>query len=158
MSDSFVKRVMLPHDVALVTSLQADPAPAPRAATPVKQDTYQTALLKLIPAEIVAVFLTLDGAIVSGNMLTSAGYWGVFALMVVLCFMYGRFASAAGGLPPSIRQALVASLAFVAWVFAIGGPFEYAKLNWYSPGLGSILLPLFTLIAPFLVGVKPQAS
>jgi hypothetical protein len=45
-------------------------------------------------------------------------------------------------------QLAVSTVAFVVWVFALGGAFEY--LVWYEPFIGSVALVVFTFFAPFI--------
>lgn len=42
----------------------------------------------------------------------------------------------------AVGQVLISTIAFVVWVFAIGGPF--ASLDWYKPVYGGIALILVT--------------
>lgn len=52
----------------------------------------------------------------------------------------------------SAAHLFLSTISLLLWVFAIGGPFVF--LNWYRPTLGAIALPLYTLLAPIVIGEK----
>ena len=114
-------------------------------------DTYLEQINKLIPAEIVAGFLAIDGLIGRAGTLPTATYWFVFAFLILLCGAYTYKATEFHGLPLPITQILATCTAFAVWVVAIGGPFQYYNVSWWSREFGSVLLVLFTLSAPLLV-------
>lgn len=116
-------------------------APVPEA------DDYKSRLLKYIPAEIVALYITLDAMIRSGNPpWRQMGLWVAFWVTLV-------------GVPAYLWrvqrvrkwvQLLISTTAFAVWVFAIGGPF--AVLSWYSPLLGGLVLVAYTFFIPIIEG------
>jgi hypothetical protein len=130
----------------------ATPADTAGEPNPVlKPDDYSSRLLKLIPAEVIAVFVTIDGVVRTGQRRVPPElYWAVFIFLIVVTFFYVLRVTRLPGLPPSRRQAALASLSFAVWVFAIGGPFAYSKASWYDPVYGAILLPLYIFTIPAL--------
>lgn len=112
----------------------------PKPAKEPTADTYQTRLLKLIPSEVVAMYIFLDGVLRSApaNVPAQAIRWLVFG--VLLCgtwFYLERVASVS-----KKGQLAVSTIAFAVWVFSLGGPF--AAYSWYSYIYGALILPLYT--------------
>lgn len=113
-------------------------------------DSYLSRLLKYIPSEIVMVFISIDGVlrnafagqparlevslwILAGTLTLLTPLW-LWRVMKVKRFSH----------------LFLSTLALPVWMFAIGGPFT--TFEWYTPSLGAVALPLFTLLAPILVG------
>lgn len=120
------------------------------------EDDYPSKVVKYIPVEIVAGFLTLDG-ILSASSVPTFAHWLVFILLLVLTPIYTwRFTTVRSQavkklhLPPAKAQIIIATVSFLIWVFAIGGPFKF--LSGYNPVYGSVLLILFTFFPPLLIG------
>jgi hypothetical protein len=111
-------------------------------------DTYVDQLLKYMPAESVALYLTLQGIVVSGvdnKTILTTGLWKILAIgfignPIYLWRIMGE---------DKIVQLDFSTLAFVVWVFALGGAF--ASLSWYEPFIGSVALVVFTFFAPLLI-------
>jgi hypothetical protein len=116
-------------------------------------DDYLTRLQKLIPAEVVAAFLAIDGIIQQAGKekVSDKGYWIIFGVLILLCLGYARKMTRVAGLPVDHMQVLVATFAFVVWTYAIGGPFEYASVDWWNQALGGVMVILYTAAAPLLV-------
>lgn len=105
----------------------------------VETDDYAKRLLKLIPSEIIAAYVTVAGLIPEGN---SMWLWGITAVLFILITPYLRNFQ---GVTSPLHYA-VSSISFVVWVFAIGGPF--ATMSGYQSWMGSIVLILWTLVPP----------
>ena len=109
-----------------------------RQATDEAPDSYTDRLTKYIPAEVVALYLTIDALVRSSPHFPVALYWAVFLFCLFGTYLYlWRI--------EKVRKKLqlhISGSAFVVWVFAIGGPF--AHLGWYDPIYAGILLPMFT--------------
>ena len=119
--------------------------------TPVpKPDDYKDRLLKYIPAEVVALYLTLDGIIkaatgqLSPREMVWAG-WIIFAALLVLTPVY---LLKMAGVTKKL-QLFVSTLAFAVWIFALpDGIFK--SLSWYRPVFGALVLPLYTFLVPMI--------
>lgn len=112
----------------------------PRAIN-VEKDDYAKKLLKLIPSEIIAAYITIVGLIPGGN---TVWLWGITIVLLILVTPYLRnFQEVTNPL-----QYAISSISFIVWVFAMGGPF--ATMSWYQSWMGSIVLILWTLIPPLL--------
>ena len=108
-------------------------------------------LLKYIPAEIVTVFILVQGLVMQMDHDSDPFkpvLWGLFLLFVLLTPLYlWRILKV-----KKITQLVISLVAFVVWVFALGGPFT--TLSWYDPLYGEILLPVFTLVIALIVAEK----
>ena len=117
------------------------------AAAP-SQERYDEKLLKLIPAETVAVYLSLQGVLLSSMgapaeaQRLNAWLWVIFVVMLVLNGLYLRKVQNV----TDYKQHAILATAFVVWVFTMGGPFR--NLSFYEPFMGSLLLTLYTFVVP----------
>jgi len=116
----------------------------------VSEDTYFGKVVKYIPAEIVAAYVAAAGALRSAEdqVPLEACLWVVAAALLVLTPIWVLVAAAEPGRPRPAFQAGAAALAFVCWVFALGGPFEFQ--TWYKPVYGTLVLIFVTLIIPIV--------
>jgi hypothetical protein len=109
-----------------------------------KVDNYTSRLLKYIPAEVIALYVTLDAIIRSSENISIWIYWSVFIFGVVATYLYlNRVEKVTKQI-----QLLISAGAFMVWVFAIGGPFSH--LAWYQPIYGGLLLPIYTFLAAII--------
>ena len=114
-----------------------EPAGTRIAAT---TDSYTDRLLKYIPAEVVTLYMLVLG--LTGKF-SAAGdmkviQWVIFVIFCLLTYGYLRRVAKVH----KVQQLLISILAFIVWVFALGGPF--ALYSWYNPVYGEILLPVYT--------------
>jgi hypothetical protein len=109
-----------------------------------KADSYSIRLIKYIPSEVIALYLTLEGVLKSANLINSMLHWAIFAFGIIGTFLYlWRVQQVSKKI-----QLVLSILSFCVWVFAFGGPF--ASLFWYKPLYGALLLPSFTFIIPII--------
>ena len=107
---------------------------------PAAKDQYLDRLLKYIPAEIVALYVFVLGIMqkLAGTGEAKVIQWIVFVVFCIFTWIYlCRILKVS-----KIQQLIISVVAFIIWVFALGGPF--ALYNWYNPVYGQILLPIFT--------------
>lgn len=128
-------------------------------ATPAT-DSYTDRLLKLIPGEVVAFYLSATAALksaapneVSNLSAVSAGGplivaasapWVVFAFCILATYFYLRVVLKV----VSNRQLAITVGAFCVWAFSLGYPFD--GFAWYQPAYGGIVLAAYTLVAPHI--------
>ncbi len=98
-------------------------------------DTYADRLIKYIPAEVVTLYFTLDALLPEGREILA---WIVFLVLVVLTPIYLMRVQKVS----KRMQLVISTVAFIVWVFRLGGPFD--GLSWYDPLYGALLLPLYT--------------
>lgn len=107
-------------------------------------NTYKDVLIKLIPSEIVAAYMVIDGLIPSGEPYAKWLALIVSLILAVFTPLYLRFIY-------KVRnqiQILFTTGTFIVWLYWLGGPFKLWNMH-YQP-IGSILLVLWTLLIPFL--------
>jgi hypothetical protein len=111
-----------------------------------QENSFLQILLKLIPSEIIAVFIFIQG--VMPRVLLP--HLVVALLLVGITPLYLRWA--AGVRSPA--HLAVSTLSLVVWIYAIGaGPFRFLKPPFYEPWYGAVALAVWTLVPPiFLAG------
>jgi len=105
---------------------------------------FLTALLKLIPSEVVAVYLFVLGILPERLV----PHLAVAGLMVLLTPLYLRFAMGVR----SAAQLAVSTISMLIWIYALGqGPVRFLSPPWYEPWYGSVALAIWTLIPPMFL-------
>jgi hypothetical protein len=108
-------------------------------------DEYVDRVIKLIPGEVVALYITLAGILAASGQNTSTIFWLIFIVCLIGTPLYLSKISKVG----NVVQIVISTVAFAVWVFALGGPF--ATLSWYVPVYGALLLPVFTFFVPMVM-------
>ena len=103
-------------------------------------DKYSERLLKYIPAEVIALYLTLDAIVRSTEQIPILFYWGIFVFGIAATYLYLWRVEKVN----KKAQLVISVGAFIVWVFTLGGPFTH--LSWYDPIFGGILLPMYTFM------------
>ena len=111
-------------------------------------DDYLSRVSSYIPAEIVSAFVILDGFLSGTGTIPFWVNWLIFIVLLALTFVYTWRVTDKNGWPTAYAQIGISTASFFVWVFALGGPF--LEMGWYQPVYGSILMILFTLIAPLI--------
>jgi hypothetical protein len=147
-------------------------------------DNYLEKIIKYIPAEIIAAYTALIGYLSLGPNSEIPPHYKSYYLIVLFILLlitpiWTFYAVIDNDDPPdpikrkkkALFHSCVASTAFLIWVYALGNPLLRAILckcsntscdncGIYSPILGSILLILFTVLAPLferiILGPKPK--
>jgi hypothetical protein len=107
-------------------------------------DDYSARLLKYIPTEVIALYLTLASLLHSAAEMSVGWEWFIFLLGVIATPLYLWQLQRVR----KTLQLVLSTLAYGVWVFALGGPF--AHLAWYAPVYGGILLCVYTFFIPIL--------
>ena len=114
-------------------------------------DTYLEKLLKLIPAEIVALYLTGIGLVpqdLPENQKILLPIWVAFCFILVIVVRYK--ATSDQTTPANWKLIAISSVAFIIWSYSLGGAYE--AYNLYFPYLGSLAVLGWTAAAPILYG------
>ena len=119
------------------------------ARTVRQADNYLSKVLKYIPSEIIMAFVAIEGVLRSSYRENSPLFqdilWYVtIALLIIAPLWLWRVMGVT-----SIKQLFLSTLALLVWLFAMGGPFRF--LDWYKPALGSVALPIYTLLVPIVI-------
>jgi len=113
-----------------------------------RPDSYTLRLLKYIPSEVIALYVGFNAAlrIFEGHPMI---FWAQ-----LYCLVFGAIAT-----PLYLwrihkvrkrSQLAISTIAFILWVFALGGPFKY--LPGYSPLWPALLLPSYTFLIALYKG------
>jgi hypothetical protein len=115
---------------------------------PSKPDDYVTKLLKYIPVEVIALYITLEALVRSSGGTQQPElqlYWFIFAFGIVVTPLYlWRIQKV-----HKVSQLSISTAAFLVWVFAMGGP-HFNELGWYESIYGAMLLPIYTFLIPII--------
>ncbi len=115
-------------------------------AAPAVADDYRTRLVKYIPTEIIALYVTAVGLIAKQESTTgdeTVVSWIVFLVLMGLTPVY---LFRMEGVEKK-QQLAISTVCFFVWVFATtDGPF--ADFLWYSPLYGVLGMILFTFCVP----------
>jgi hypothetical protein len=112
-----------------------------------RSDTYMTTLLKLVPAEVVSLYMAFRDSFQTHELL-----WVLFVLCLVTCIILRVYANMPKTQDASWSQTqktnvLLSCVAFVLWAHAIGPkpPIPHLNLeNW----LAAPLVAIFSVLAP----------
>lgn len=122
-------------------------------------DGYFDKIVKSIPSQVIgfytAAIVALGGAVgqtVAANKATAANpkLWIPFVLGLILTPLLTWKQTLEPNKPPAYIQIIVATISFVVWAFATGGPFT--SLSFWDATIGAIVLGAYTLF----LGVIPQ--
>ncbi|MDD1679835.1 MAG: hypothetical protein LUO93_11715 [Methanomicrobiales archaeon] len=109
-----------------------------------KNDNYQDLVAKLIPAEVVAVYIAGDGAISAASEAgLTLNYGGITSVLFVALLIGTPLYLMRISKVTDVRQLAVSTFSFVVWAFALGGPFKIF-FSWWNPIYGSILILIYT--------------
>jgi len=111
-------------------------------------DDYSGRLLKYIPAETVAGFVTINGLLSSVLGVPVAFQWFVFAVLTALTAGYAWKSTHIQGMNPAYLQICIQTAGFVIWVASLGGPF--ATLIGYQSYYSATILILYTIFIPLV--------
>jgi hypothetical protein len=146
--------------ITTVAPALTDHAQDPAAATQTDTDDYTTRMVKYIPAEVVAFYLAADKLFVKGAEAVNDNIVKTFVDKHLYDFSFAVFVIALIGTPiylrqqatddePWVVQAVVSTIAFVIWAYAVQGQM-FVPL--YSSAIAAFMVLVFTFASGF---VKP---
>ena len=110
------------------------------------ESPYAERLVKLIPAEVVALYLFGTGAIPADAVKSSVA-WAVTCLMLVVIARAFTTRDVPRLLPPQWTAVILASISFVIWIFTMPGPLQGFGLA--PPFVGSLVMATWTFLVPY---------
>ncbi|MEH2457497.1 hypothetical protein [Nostoc sp.] len=117
-----------------------------------KIDTYFDRVVKYIPTDVVALWVTVTGLIKgSKDVPTDTLLWITFAFGIFLTVAWTLKTTGEPKKPPAITQTAISTGAFIVWVFALGEPFATTFQGFYKPLYGSLLMIAYTSIVPLII-------
>ena len=114
---------------------------------------YLDRLMKLIPAEVVGLYLIGAGFIPEGQSVALVVWACVGLAGVVVVRAYGT-ADAASALPTDWVHVAISCVAYAIWVYTLGGPF--AAYHLYLPWVGSVMVLVWTFFSPYVYKGPPD--
>lgn len=114
-----------------------------------QKDEYISKIIKLVPAEIISVYLAVFNLIEStGNEAGNRNLqWIVFLLIAAITPFYLKKIGRITG----TWQILFCTFSFMVWVLSMGGPLKDVLIGGYTiQFLGAVFLPIYTLIIPIV--------
>ena len=116
-----------------------------------EDNSFLKALLKLIPSEVVAVFIFLQGVLPEAFV----PHLVVSVILVIITPLYLRFAMGVR----SRSQLVLSTISMAVWIYALGqGPVRFLSAPYHEPWYGSVALALWTLIPPMFLFQRPETS
>ena len=109
-----------------------------------QENSFLQVLLKLIPSEVIAVFIFIQGVMPR----TLLPHLVVALLLVAITPVYLYWAGGVRSRP----QLWVSTLSLVVWIYAMGaGPLRFVRPPYYEPWHGAVLLAVWTLVPPMFL-------
>jgi hypothetical protein len=127
-------------------------------------DSFAAKVVKYIPADVVAAWITVNSLIkpASTNATTDQTdypvLFGVFFVFVVITALWTWRTTKEPDMPVAKTQILISIVSFVVWVLAIGGPFQYFQAVSARPYLGGIVLIIWTLVAGLIAPTESEGK
>jgi hypothetical protein len=107
-------------------------------------DNYFDRLAKYMPVESVMLFVVGNAVLAAASADPIAKWILLFGLLVATPLYLAKVADVPFG-----TQAVITMGEFMAWAFALGGPF--ATLPWYEPLFGAAVLLCYTPVTALIV-------
>lgn len=130
--------------ITLPPQAEASPEPPEKPEPPEHEgDMYIARLVKLVPSEVVALYLAFKEV--------AAGFLGIWAAICLVLVLFVRTVGVhQSGKPIQFTAVIIAAISFILWVYAIGGYFFSLQIPPDSPGIVSVSVGVWTFIVPFL--------
>ena len=113
-------------------------------------DQFKDRLLKLIPSEIVATYVAIQGLLINQSLIVIQI---IISVLTVLTFVYLRQIEKVS----SLKHAIFSTVSFLIWIYAIAPESIIGKVL-FNPQLASIVLILWTLLIPLVIVPKPSKT
>jgi hypothetical protein len=113
---------------------------------------YLDRLLKLIPAEVVGLYLVGNGFIPVGERMGLA-IWAAVCLIAVITVRVFATSDPQQNLSPQWAAVLISAISFIIWVYTMGGPFE--AFGYHSAWIGSLAVLIWTFFVPIVYKGSP---
>lgn len=121
-----------------------------------KEDPYVSKIIKLIPSDIISVYLAVFNIIKSTNQNAEGNstlQWIVFFLILLITPFYLKKVAQI----KTTKQIIFCTVSFVVWVFSLGGPLDGQNIAGYTAQfLGAVFLPIYTLFIPLFYSQTEQ--
>jgi hypothetical protein len=113
---------------------------------------YLSRLMKMIPSEVVGFYLVGSG-IIPDNQHVGLLIFSIICLFGVIAIRRWGTADPENNLAPQWSAVAISTIAFVIWIYSLGGVFKFYGLH--VPWIGSLLVMVWTFFIPiFYKGSK----
>ena len=118
-------------------------------------DLYVDRLLKMIPSEVVGMYVVGSGVIPrdAGGILAA---WTAVCLVGVIVVRVLATRDKKGQVPPDSIHVAISAIAFLIWVYNLGGP--VSALGSHIPYLGPLLILVWTFFVPLFYTGPSRAA
>lgn len=117
-------------------------------------DNFGEVLLKSIPAEVVAGYITVANAVAGG---AGAPRWLLWAVVAVLTAITPVYLMRVQGVT-KVAQIVLSTISFLVWVLSLGAPQNPALALGWKPVYGAALLPVYTVVVRVILYDKPKRT
>jgi len=115
------------------------------------ENSFLQVLLKLIPSEVIAVFIFIQGVMPKSLL----PHLVMAVLLVAITPVYLNRASGVTSRP----QLVISTLSLIVWIYAIGtGPMRFVRPPYYEPWHGAVALAIWTLVPPIFLTPREEAK
>ena len=109
-----------------------------------QENSFLQVLLKLIPSEVIAVFIFIQG-VMPRQLLP---HLVVTLLLVAITPVYLSWATGVRSRP----QLVISTLSLAVWIYAMGiGPLRFVRPPYFEPWHGAVALAIWTLVPPMFL-------
>lgn len=108
---------------------------------------YLERLLKMIPGEIVGLYLIGNGFIPVEDARLHLIWIGISLLLLIIVRIYGT-RDKANHQPPQFKAILISAVSFLIWVYSLGGAF--ISYQWHYPVYASLAILVWTFSIPII--------
>jgi hypothetical protein len=122
-------------------SVRARSGPGSETTTATTVDGYSDMLLKLIPAEVIGIYLAMQTILNNASEVSEHTALVVFLFGVTATYFYLRVTLKV----TNLAQLLVSVGAFCVWAYSMS---SVEQLSWYNGTYAGLLLVAYTFIAP----------
>ena len=114
--------------------------------------SYLDRLMKMVPTEVIGLYLVGSGLIPSGDSLVLT-IWSLICLIGVIAMRVWGTTDAATNKPTDWTHVAISAVAFIIWLLTLGGgPFAtggvFAAAREQAPYFGSLLVLAWTFFVP----------
>jgi len=113
---------------------------------PTQTQSYMERLVKLIPTEVVALYLVGLG-IIPQNARVPIVVWALVCVGLVVLVRARATGDRPNKLSPQWGAVVVSTISFVIWVYNMPGPFQVYQLA--IPYVGSLTVLVWTFVVPY---------
>ena len=106
---------------------------------------YLDRLMKMIPGEVIGLYLIGSGFIPEDQHVGLL-IWSIICLIGVVAVRAYGTTDSEKNLPPQWSVVIISSVAFVIWIYLLGGAFKLYGLH--VPFIGSLLVLAWTFFVP----------